>query len=104
MTKRELFDCILQITSQVCDVNLDLIMSNCRQTDVVDARCIFFYHLRKYGLSSRDIVSLMNKRNLNSINSIIATYDARYKQSFCFRINSKEIGNLLKTKFTQTEQ
>lgn len=101
MTKRELFNLILNTTADVCEVAVSEILDGKRTMDVVDARCIAMHYLRKYGLTTRDILRLFGRNNLNSVNSIVSAFEVKHSQSFCFRSNEKEIRKILESKLPE---
>lgn len=99
MKKSEIFNLILDITSDVCEVKrTSILCSDCRLQPVVDARCIALHFLHKVGLSDDDIAFLSLRESTGiewpdwkdisnkgrSYESLRKTYDDKMS-SFAFR-------------------
>lgn len=101
--KTELLNEILGIVSEVCEVSKEDILSHCKREDVVDARCIFVYYCRQYGFKSQVLADFLNRKRRCVIDSYIRNYPYFSKQSFMFRVYSRQVSEKLLSMFPVTQ-
>lgn len=101
MTKSDIFAQILSVTSEVCNVSEDKILSKSKPDDVVEARCIFIYHCNQYGIPASAIANFLNRKTQRFANYYLRNYPT-FKKSYYFRAMSKEVGEKLCKIFEET--
>ena len=91
MPATEIFQKILTAVSAETEIEPQVILSEKRESDVVDARYILIHRLDRCGLSSPHIARLMGK-NPRFVNYVKSNYDQRLKQSRYMRHCAAAIG------------
>lgn len=89
MTKKEIFDKIVEISADVCSVKASDIMEGSRKEDVVTARAISVFWLDAAGFSVESLLACTERANPQSINSIKAKQSSR---TFCANAAEKNTG------------
>lgn len=95
MTKKEIFDKILDVSAEVCDVDKEDIMSGVRSENVVVARTICVFWCMSAGFSVESLLKCTDRTNPNSINSITARVEEFWVNKFAFHVLMKEVGKRL---------
>lgn len=103
MKRSEIFDTVIGKVAEVCEVNVDDIISGSKIQSVVDARVITVQYLRRAGLSNDDIAEIVLKklgitptvdavkRKAKGVDKMFCSYSNRCLQSFAFCLMSKDI-------------
>ena len=96
MPATEIYKKILSEVSSETEIPVESILSNNRESDVVDARYILIHLLSRCGFSSPHIARLTGKRP-RFVNYVKSNYDQRLKQSrymrHCSAIIEQKIGD-----------
>ena len=92
MTKREIFDKIIGISAEVCEVSVEDIMTQRRTADVVTARSIATFWCMACHLSVQDMMVCIGLKNHNSIDSIRAKFEQRWTEDHCYHMLVLETG------------
>ena len=92
MTKLELFNKILQITSEVCNVKAEDIMNGCRKEDVCGARSIVIFWCNAAGFTCSSLLTCIGRSGANSIKTINKNIEEYWKTRFAYHIFVKEVG------------
>ncbi|MCQ2105949.1 MAG: hypothetical protein MJZ26_09175 [Fibrobacter sp.] len=95
MTKKEIFDKIVEITAEVCNVSHEDIMDGCRKEDVVTARTICVFWATAAGFSVESMVQCTETNNAHSINSVKARIEYYWTEKYAFHVLVKEVGKRL---------
>lgn len=95
MTKREIFDKIIETTAEVCNVEVEEIIKKCKREDVCYARALCVFWCDAAGFTVETMVRFCECKNANSINSIKARLEGMWKDKCSFHILCSEIGNRL---------
>lgn len=92
MTKREIYNKILETTAVVCGVEVDDIQNGCRKEDVVTARTIVVFWSVAAGFSVESLLRCTDCNNANSINSIKQRQEEFWKERYAYHMLVKEVG------------
>ena len=95
MTKREIFNKIIEISAFVCDVEVQDIINGSRKEDVVTARAITVFWADAAGFSVESLLRCTDCNNANSINSIKAKQGEFWKNRWAYHMLVKEVGKRL---------
>lgn len=95
MTKKEIFNKILETCAYVCDVNVQDIISGCRMEDVSTARALLVFWCDAAGFSVESLTKLCECNNANSINSVKNRIEGMWRDRYSFHILCYEIGHRL---------
>lgn len=95
MTKLELFNKILQITAEVCNVKAEDIMNGCRKEDVCGARSIVIFWCNAAGFTCSSLLTCIGRSGANSIKTINKNIEEYWKTRFAYHIFVKEVGTKL---------
>lgn len=80
------FNRVLSVVAEVTEIKEDTILSDSREQEIVDARCLLVYLLYKtYNLSYRLIGKMINKSGEN-VSYHIHNFESRKKQSHILEI------------------
>lgn len=98
MTKREIYDCIMNTVCRMCDVSVDDVVHGVKRSDCVEARSIAAHFLTYYGIFPTDVVKFSGYiiKHRYCVSKSASMYHGRYDSSFSFRCMSDSIGNILK--------
>ena len=113
MKKTEIFDLILSVVSDECEVRTEIILDgNEHRPAVVDARMLLVQYLRRVGLENEDIALIIfRKRGVEfpesrelksrakSISRMFRSYNDRCMQSKTFCSMSADIAKFVKENF-----
>lgn len=95
MNKREIFNKILQVTAEVCDVEEKEILDGNRKEDVVTARSITVFWLVAAGFSVESIKGCTDVDSSSQINAIKARIEDYWANRFAYHMLVKEVGRRL---------
>jgi len=94
MCKTEIFAEILDVVSNETEIPTSVILSPCKNADVVDARHIMVYLLSRYGFYPSSIASFMHITK-RAVNAILTKFHDREKNGKILRINLENARKLL---------
>ena len=94
MCKSEIFAKIIALVSKGTEIPTELIVSDNRVTEIVNARYILVYILYEKGFYPSQISSLIHKTK-RSVNYMISNFHIRLKSEKMMRIYWDNIKNLL---------
>lgn len=92
MTKKEIFDTIVKVSSDVCAVSVEEIMHQCRKADVVTARSIATFWCLSCDLTVQDMMACIGLKHHNSIDSIRAKFEQKWAEEHCYHMLILETG------------
>ena len=95
MTKKEIFDKIVETCAEVCNVEVDEIINACRKEDVCTARALLVFWTDAAGFSVESMVKLCDCNNAQSINSVRSRIDDMWTDRFAFHMLVAEVGRRL---------
>lgn len=95
MTKQEIFDKIVAISAEVCNVAKEDIVNGCRKEDVVTARSISIFWCLAAGFSVESLLTCAELNSHNSIDSIKARFEEYWVERFAYHMLIKEVGKRL---------
>lgn len=95
MTKREIFDIILDTCADVCNVKREDIINACRREDVSTARAILVFWCDAAGFTVETLVRFCECNNANSINSVRARIEPMWIERYAFHLLVIEVGKRL---------
>lgn len=97
MTKKEIFDKIVETCALVCNVSPDDIISGCRKEDVCTARALCVFWADAAGFSVESLVICCECNNANSINSVKSRIENMWIERWAFHLLASEVGRRLLT-------
>lgn len=105
MTKKDVYDCIMNTVCNLCEVNPDDILKGVKKSECVEARCIISHYLLFYGVLPRDIIRFSDGKvkHRYCITKSASLFHDKYRYSFSFRCDANTIGNILKEILQQSE-
>lgn len=92
MTKREIFNAIVETCAHVCEVEVDEIINACRKEDVCTARAILVFWCDAAGFTVESLVKLCKCNNANSINSVRSRIETLWVERYAFHLLVFEVG------------
>lgn len=97
MTKRDIYNKILDVTCILCEVNKDDILHGIKRSECVEARCIATHFLLQYGVQTSDIIRFSDNiiKHKYCITKSATAFHEKYKHSFSFRCDADSVGNIL---------
>lgn len=93
--KTQIFNTLLDIVSQECEVTKEDILSHNKAEEIVDARTILVYFCKDYGLHTAEIAKFLNRKKTDTICEYMGKYPIFRKQSAKFRMDVNRITSLL---------
>lgn len=90
MTKTEIFANILHIVCIETEISMEKLLSDSKETEVVDSRYLLVYFLASQGLYSSFIANQINKSE-RAVNYILSNFENRLEQTKILRINYENI-------------
>ena len=88
---------VVEYTAQVAEVTAESILSDCRQSEVVEARMIAIKILSDMGYSAQRLAKYFHKTE-PGIRRILSIYDDRSSQSILVSTMTKQIRNKVESK------
>lgn len=95
MDKRQIFNRIIEVTAQVCDVTTDEILDGTRKEDVVTARSITIFWLTAAGFSVESIKGCTDISSSSQVNNISSRIEDYWVNRFAYHMLVKEVGRRL---------
>ena len=95
MTKKEIFDKILGVAAEVCDVSSGSIINGCKEEDAVMARSIVVFWCYAAGFSTTDIAKQANVKNVTQVNNIKAKVEEYWVNKYIYHMVVSEVGKKL---------
>ena len=90
MCKSEIFANVLEIVSKETEISASLILSDCKQMEVEDARYLLVYFLSQKGFYPSKIATQINKTK-RAINYILTHFKDRLSSGKMMRIQFENI-------------
>ena len=91
---------VVQITSEVAEVDCQSILSDCRQSEVVEARMIAIHILSQMGYSPQRLAKYFHKSE-QGIRLILSMYEDRHRNIMMSKME-KEIRKQVESKCQET--
>lgn len=101
--KTKLFDTILEVVSEVCDVPSQDIISMKKDEEISDARVIFVWLCSRSGLRPKEISKFLNRKAPNFVSECKTKYTVRDTEYVCFRSLVRKSARLLPQRIKQME-
>lgn len=114
MKKSEIFDAIMSIVTDVCEVTEAEILNTFKRTqDIVDARVFVVYYCRQAGLSSYEIARIVASRinadaeeqyvqyKAKGVDRMYYSYLDRRHESIAFCLQDDDIYNAIKDRYSE---
>lgn len=95
MTKKEIFDKIVETCAEVCSVKKEDIINGCRKEDVSTARTLLVFWTDAAGFTVESMVKLCDCNNANSINAVRSRIEPMWTERFAFHMLVVEVGRRL---------
>lgn len=92
MTKKQIFDTIVNVSAEVCNVSVNDIMTQRRMADVVTARSIATFWCLSCNMSVQDMMVCIGLKNHNSIDSIRSKFEYKWVNENCYHMLILETG------------
>lgn len=89
--KTAIFNLILGIVSQICEISANEIVSKVKREDVREARTICIYHCVKYGFTHASIAKFFGRARTYFINDAMYNYKRMSEKSQSFRYLCSEV-------------
>lgn len=98
MTKKDIYEIILNSVCDLCEVSPDSILRGVKKAECVEARCIVSHFLLKYGVLPNDIIRFSDGKikHRYCITKSASLFYEKYSSSFSFKCNADTVGNILK--------
>ena len=101
--KTKIFEEILKVVSEITNVSCSDILSPKRDRDVTEARSIFVWFCKVNGGCAKDVLTFINRKNINCITELTANYHSNYARYTMFRMMSDKISRILPPKLKKVE-
>lgn len=95
MTKKEIFDKILSVTAEVCDVTTESIINGCKEDDAVIARSVVVFWCYAAGFSTQDIAKQASVSNATQVNNIKSKIEVYWIEKYIYHMILAEVGKKL---------
>ena len=101
--KTKIFEEILKVVSEITNVSCSDILSTKRDREVTEARSIFVWFCKVNGGCAKDVLTFINRKNINCITELNANYHSNYARYTMFRMMSDKISRILPPKLKKVE-
>lgn len=101
--KTKIFEEILKVVSEITNVSCSDILSPKRDREVTEARSIFVWFCKVNGGCAKDVLTFINRKNINCITELTANYHSNYARYTMFRMMSDKISRILPPKLKKVE-
>ena len=101
--KTKIFEEILKVVSEITNVSCSDILSPKRGREVTEARSIFVWFCKVNGGCAKDVLTFVNRKNINCITELTANYHSNYARYTMFRMMSDKISRVLPPKLKKVE-
>lgn len=95
MTKKEIFDKILGVAAEVCDVSTGSIINGCKEDDAVIARSVVVFWCYAAGFSTQDIAKQAGVSNATQVNNIKSKIEVYWTEKYIYHMILAEVGKKL---------
>jgi hypothetical protein len=102
--KTLIFQTILNTVSEVTEVSQELLLSEKKQDEVVEARTILIWFCRRNGMHANDIARFVKRKHANSVNDYLEKYHYFNTTSFLFRCYVKKLAQILPQRIEQLQE
>ena len=102
--KPKIFNTILDVVSEVCDVPAQDIVSFKKDEEIAEARIILVWMCVRCGLKPKEIGKFLNRKNPNFVSEQKAKYTVRDAEYTCFRSLVRKTARILPTRFKAMEE
>ena len=102
--KPKIFNTILDVVSEVCDVPAQDIISFKKDEEIAEARIILVWLCVRCGLKPKEIGKFLNRKNPNFVSEQKAKYTVRDAEYTCFRSLVRKAARILPTRFKAMEE
>ena len=101
--KTKIFEEILKVVSEITNVSCSDILSPKRDREVTESRSIFVWFCKVNGGCAKDVLTFINRKNINCITELTANYHSNYARYTMFRMMSDKISRILPPKLKKVE-
>lgn len=98
MDKRAVYERILKVTAEVCDVDVEEMTDGTRREVVVEARSVCIFWLTAVGCSMEGIKGCTGMKSSGWIGAIKARQERMWREKPLYRMMVREVGRRLKDK------
>ena len=91
--KKEIFNRIIDCVSNITEIDKEDILSNKKNSDIIEARCLVIHYCKHYGMTNEYLMMMFKKSSVGTISNMIHQYDVYYKSSRIFQYFDKAITN-----------
>lgn len=102
--KPKIFNTILDVVSEVCDVSAQDIVSFKKDEEIAEARIILVWLCVRCGLKPKEIGKFLNRKNPNFVSEQKTKYTVRDAEYTCFRSLVRKAARILPTRFKAMEE
>lgn len=102
--KTKIFNTILDVVSEVCEVSTQDILSLKKDIEIAEARVLLVWFCYQNGMYSSDIAKFINRKNQNSVTERIHEYHERIATSTMFRCYVTKIARILPARISSIEE
>ena len=102
--KPKIFNTILDVVSEVCDVSAQDIVSFKKDEEIAEARIILVWLCVRCGLKPKEIGKFLNRKNPNFVSEQKAKYTVRDAEYTCFRSLVRKAARILPSRFKAMEE
>lgn len=99
--KTKIFETILDVVSEVCEVSKEDLLSQGKQDEVVEARAMLIWYCRWNGLHANDIAKFVKRKHPNSVNDYLNKYRIYKSSTLLFRMLTERISKILPQRLSQ---
>lgn len=92
MTKKEIFNHIIETCAHVCNVEVSEIINACRKEDVCTARAILVFWCDAAGFTSESLAKLCECNNAQSINAVRQRIETLWVERYAFHLLVFDVG------------
>ena len=102
--KPKIFNTILDVVSEVCDIPAQDIISFKKDEEIAEARIILVWLCVRCGLKPKEIGKFLNRKNPNFVSEQKAKYTVRDAEYTCFRSLVRKAARILPSRFKAMEE
>lgn len=102
--KPKIFNTILDVVSEVCDVPAPDIISLKKDEEIAEARIILVWLCVRCGLKPKEIGKFLNRKNPNFVSEHKAKYIVKDTEYTCFRSLVRKAARILPTRLKAMEE
>lgn len=102
--KTKMFETILEVVSEVTEVNKVDILSEKKDDEILEARILFVWFCYRNGMHVPDIMSFLGRKSESAVTKKIRDYSSWSATSTMFRCYAKKIAALLPTRIEEVTE